>query len=230
MHPRNPPSAHAPAPSTCLALVSMDLPSSRPLSTALIRHGVSLVPMAWGAAEIHGTLPALGAPFTLLDFPADTSAEAVRFPIGYLNRHIPVVVLVAPEVDPRACLHAGACAVLDRNAPAATLAARLRAASGARGDAGPPAEDVASWLRDHSFTPTQRLLLSALLPPSQPGRRLDLRAILGVGGQPMTDHALTRTVADLNTRLVRHGWRVQLAVGAGYQIVPLPKLGRPAGD
>jgi hypothetical protein len=208
----------------------MDLPASRPLSTALIRHGVSLVPMAWGAAEIHGTLPALGAPFTLLDFPVETSAEAVRFPIGYLNRHIPVVVLVAPEVDARACLHAGACAVLDRTAPPATLAARLSTVSGAGEAAGPPPDHVASWLRDHTFTPTQRLLLSALLPPSQPGRRLDLRAILGVGGQPMTDRELTRTVTDLNTRLVRHGWRVQLAAGAGYQIVPLPTLGRPASD
>ncbi len=230
MRPRTPSARQQHDRPPSLALVSMDLPASRPLSAALSRHGVSVTPMAWGAAEIHGTLPAIAAPFALLDFPADADAEQVRFPIAYLSRHTPVVALVGPQAPPRACLAAGACDVLDRATPAALLARRLVEACARAADSAPLREQAAMWAREETFAPAQRLLLSALLRPTRAERRLDLRVTLGAPGRPLSDAALTRLVADLNARLTGHGWLVRLVAGAGYQLAPLPRLGRPAGE
>ncbi|NJC72028.1 hypothetical protein HC031_20240 [Planosporangium thailandense] len=203
-------------------LLVLDQPGDGDLRAGLAEAGLTLGPtVGWGEPRGYEYLCRLRPPLNLLDAGEARHARDLVHLVRAARLLGPVVVVAHAGSDAVVeCLAAGALDVIDRAAPPAERAARLRARLRRL-----PARGVRRLVPAAPGASAQRLLLGLLLHWRRPICCHDLRWLFGRPGQPLSLSALRARMHRVGRLLSAYRLRLEVDAGWGsttYRAVPLP--------
>ncbi|WP_051969197.1 response regulator transcription factor [Kitasatospora azatica] len=205
------------------AVVTLDAAATGRLLARLAAVGVAPYPLvSWGTVAGYRHLLRAAPPLVLLDLAGPADRRAVDRLVRGCRLLAPVAVLTAAGTDPVPALEAGAVDVMNREAPALELAARLRA------DLRRPSPVPARSLRITGGSAAQFLLLDLLGGADGPVCCHELRWLLGRPGHPLPLPTLKLRMQRLQPLLRGTGLTLHSATEYGlatYRLGPAPTKG-----